>query len=80
MKGETHLLTDIKQYQRIDNYPDSKVHGVNMGPTWNLWAPDGPHVGPMNLAIKVLTTTMFRRIWLLTRDLDEDVRCQVMDE
>ena len=31
--------------------PDSKVHGANMGPTWDLSAPDGPHVGPMNLAI-----------------------------
>ena len=31
--------------------PDSKVHGANMGPTWVLLAPDGPHVGPMNLAI-----------------------------
>ena len=33
-------------------FPDSKVHGANMGPTWVLSAPDGPHVGPMNLAIK----------------------------
>ena len=32
--------------------PDSKVHGANMGPTWVLSAPDGPHVGPMNLAMK----------------------------
>ena len=32
--------------------PDSKVHGAKMGPTWVLSAPDGPHVGPMNLAIK----------------------------
>ena len=31
--------------------PDSKVHGANMGPTWVLLAPDGPHVGPMSLAI-----------------------------
>ena len=23
-----------------------------MGPTWVLSAPDGPHVGPMNLAIR----------------------------
>ena len=28
--------------------PDSKVHGANMGSTWVLSAPDGPHVGPMN--------------------------------
>ena len=25
--------------------PDSKVHGANMGPTWVLSAPDGPHAG-----------------------------------
>ena len=31
---------------------DSKVHGANMGPTWVLLAPDGPHIGPMNLAIR----------------------------
>ena len=35
--------------------PDSKVHGANMRPTWVLSAPDGPHVGPMNLAIRVVT-------------------------
>ena len=34
-------------------FPDSKVRGANMGPTWVLSAPDGPHVGPMNLAIRV---------------------------
>ena len=31
----------------------AKVHGANMGPIWVLSAPDGPHVGPMNLAIRV---------------------------
>ena len=36
-------------------FPDSKVHGANMGPTWVLSAPDGPHVGPMNFAIRVIT-------------------------
>ena len=32
--------------------PDSKDHGANIGPTWVLSAPGGPHVGPMNLAIR----------------------------
>ena len=32
--------------------PDSKVHGANMGPTWVLLTPDGPHVGPVNLVIQ----------------------------
>ena len=34
------------------NIPDCKVHWANMGPTWVLSAPYGPHVGPMNLAIR----------------------------
>ena len=34
-------------------FPDSKVHGANMGPTWFLSAPGGPHVGPMHLTIGV---------------------------
>ena len=40
------------QYRLLHHNPDSKVHGANMGPTWVLSAPDGPHVGPMNLAIR----------------------------
>ena len=31
-----------------------QVHGANMGLTWVLPAPDGPHVGPMNLAIEAV--------------------------
>ena len=31
---------------------DSKVHGANMGPDWVLSAPDGPHVGLMNLVVR----------------------------
>ena len=37
---------------RYWNTPDSKVHGANMGHAWVLSVPDGPHVGPMNLAIR----------------------------
>ena len=40
------LLPDLPE-----NTPDSKVHGVNMGPTGGRQDPGGPHVGPMNLAI-----------------------------
>ena len=32
--------------------PENKVHGAIMGPTWVLSAPDGPHVGTMNLDIR----------------------------
>ena len=31
--------------------PDSKVHGVNMGPFWGRQDAGGPHVDPMNFAI-----------------------------
>ena len=31
--------------------PDSKVHGVYMGPAWDQQDPGGPHIGPMILAI-----------------------------
>ena len=27
-------------------FPDSKVHGANMGPIWGQQDPGGPHVGP----------------------------------
>ena len=42
------IISDVMPYS-----PDSKVHGANMGPTWVLSAPDGPHVGLMNLAIRI---------------------------
>ena len=40
-------------------YPDSKVHGANMGPIWVRQDPGGLHVGPMNFAIWVNTITVF---------------------
>ena len=36
-----------------DAYPDRKIHGANVGPTWGSQDPGGPHVGHMNLAIWV---------------------------
>ena len=35
------------------NYPNSNVHGANMGPIWGWQDPGGPHVGPMNLVVWV---------------------------
>ena len=40
------------EYGKYHINPDNKVHGANTGPTWVLSAPDGPHVGPMNVAIR----------------------------
>ena len=41
-------------YKTLHHYPNIKVHEANMGPTWVMSAPDGPHVVPINLAIRVL--------------------------
>ena len=48
------IMSTVRQHR----YPDSKVHGANMGPIWVLSAPDGPHIGPMNLAIRVVAIYM----------------------
>ena len=37
-----------------DTFPDSKVHGANMGSILGRQDPGGPHVGPMNFAIWVM--------------------------
>ena len=42
---------------QISTYPDNKVDGANMGPTWGRQGPGGPHVCPMNLAICVVALT-----------------------
>ena len=48
-------LAHKKGYCPLHTYPDRKVHGANMGPTWVLSAPDGPHVVPINFAIWLAT-------------------------
>ena len=52
-----------------DSNPDSKVHGANMGPTWVLSAPDGPHVGPWTLLLsgKLLVIDMTQHWGILWR-------------
>ena len=55
----TILLIFISRLAHILHCPDSKVHGANMGPTWVLSAPDGPHVGPMSLAIRVFICALW---------------------
>ena len=52
-----HQLTARQHCISCMPYPDSKVNGVNMGPTWVLSAPYGSNVGSMNLAIRVVAIT-----------------------
>ena len=42
------------------DHPDSKVHGANMGPIWILSVPEGPHVGPLNLAIWAVSQELLK--------------------
>ena len=47
------FLEEMKSCNKGDvRVRDSKDDGANMGPTWVLSAPGGPHVGPINLAIR----------------------------
>ena len=47
-----------RKYARL---PDSKVYGANMGPTWVLSVQDGPHVGAMKLANRVIASKRYSR-------------------
>ena len=61
-----HVITKPDSTQVLNwavNIPDSKVHGANMGPAWVLSAPDGPHVGPMNLAIRASAVKAATGVW-----------------
>ena len=71
--GNTSFMSPL-QWGDLKTYPDSKVHGANMGPTWVLSAPDGPHVGPMSLAIRVWI--VYRTIWHRIRIEDAFSRLQ----
>ena len=47
-----HSCINFKWTVRCIN-PDSKVHEAYMGPTWGRQDPGEPHVGSVNLAIRV---------------------------
>ena len=41
------------------SFPDSKVHGANMGPIWGCQDPGGPYDVPMNLAIWIILLCLY---------------------
>ena len=59
------------------HFPDSKVHGANMGPIWGRQDPGGPHVGSMNLAIWVGSTDSFLSLTLFFFLLIEKIETEV---
>ena len=44
-------------------YPDSKIYGANMGSTWVLSVPGGPHVGLINFVIRLTIPINNGFIW-----------------
>ena len=58
-----NLISVVLTYEScFPMHPDSKIHVANMGPTWVLSSPGGPHVGPMNLGIRVVCVRFAMRI------------------
>ena len=61
MQVITHPRLIILRVEK--HYPDSKVHGANMGPIWVRQDPGGPHVGHMNFAFWVSLALNHRASW-----------------
>ena len=68
------MPTFTKKNLYMHTIPDNKVHGANMGPTWVLAAPDGPHVGPMNLAIRDYAASIYLNISHILQLLNRKIR------
>ena len=47
----------------LSHYPDSKVHGANMGPTWVLSAQMGPMLSPWTLLLGPPKVLLLCRSW-----------------
>ena len=59
------LRVGMTSQTNLDNSPDSKVHGANMGPNWGRYDPGGPHVGPMNFVIWDVSSCMLSNLLTL---------------
>ena len=57
----TYVLVHFAKWFKLD-YPDSKVHGANMGTIWDRQDPGGPHDDPMNFDIWVVVVSKFDRV------------------
>ena len=56
------LSSQILWYSKC-NIPDSNGHGANMGPTWVLSAPGGPHAAPWTLLSGILCLVFCRVVF-----------------
>ena len=64
----------------IRHIPNSKFHGANMGPTWVLSAPDGSHVGPMNLAVRDNLVAIFVAAILVPMPVMQSSLCNSLQD
>ena len=53
-QNHRRIRQELWPNQFLGFYPDSEIHGANVGPTAGRQDPGGPHVGHMNLAIWVV--------------------------
>ena len=51
----------------INQFPDSKAQGANMGPIWCRQDPGAPHVGPMNFAFWVFSKIVKQSAGMMLR-------------
>ena len=51
----------VKLFIFLMAFTDLELHGANKGPIWGRQYPSGPHVGPMNLAIRELVNMLYAR-------------------
>ena len=75
----SHCFNDVSEMNVVlssEAYPDSKVHGTNMGPIWGRQDPGGPHVGPMKFAIWVYESQNWTIIGLY--NFSSDIRQQTI--
>ena len=68
LAGETHIDFTVVRVRiwlfTSVNFPDSKLHGANIGSIWGRQDPGGPHVGPMNFAIWVAHHCVWQGIFI----------------
>ena len=63
INNDAWIASLLLQCPCLQSFPDSKIHGANMGPIWVLSAPDGPHVGARNHAIRVSYQSTCSELW-----------------
>ena len=59
-------VLEVRRWTTLTGFPDSKVHGANIGPTWVLSAPDGPMLAPWYLLSGLFMIGRFVPLTMIT--------------